>query len=44
MKILSKKKLQKKAGIFGRRPPPRNGAAGVKKPENPLDKVGMGYM
>jgi len=39
MKILSKKKLQKKAGIFGRRPPPRKGAAGVKKPENPLDKV-----
>lgn len=39
MKILSKKKLQKKAGIFGRRPPPRKGAAGAKKPENPLDKV-----
>jgi len=39
MKILSKKKLQKKAGIFGRRPPPRKGAAGLKKPENPLDKV-----
>ena len=39
MKILSKKKLQKKAGIFGRRPPPRKGAAGIKKPENPLDKV-----
>jgi [calcium/calmodulin-dependent protein kinase] kinase len=39
MKILSKKKLQKKAGVFGRRPPPRKGATGVKKPENPLDKV-----
>jgi len=39
MKILSKKKLQKKAGIFGRRPPPRKGGAGVTKPENPLDKV-----
>jgi len=39
MKILSKKKLQKKAGIFGRRPPNRKGGAEVKKPENPLDKV-----
>jgi len=39
MKILSKKKLQKKAGVFGRRPPPRKGAVSIKKPENPLEKV-----
>jgi len=39
MKILSKKKLQKKAGVFGRRPPNRKGATSQKKPENPLDKV-----
>jgi len=41
MKILSKKKLQKKAGIFGRIAPTRKGAGGrvIKKSENPLDKV-----
>ena len=41
MKILSKKKLQKKAGIFGRIAPTRKGAGGrlIKKAENPLDKV-----
>jgi len=41
MKILSKKKLKKKAGIFGRAAPHRKGSAGtkIKKPENPLDKV-----
>ena len=37
MKILSKKKLQKKAGMFFKRPPPRK--EGAKKPEGPLDKV-----
>ena len=41
MKILSKKKLQKKAGIFGRIAPTRKGAGGrlIRKAENPLDKV-----
>ena len=41
MKILSKKKLQKKAGIFGRIAPTRKGSGGrlIKKAENPLDKV-----
>ena len=41
MKILSKKKLRKKAGIFGRAAPVRKGGSGtlVKKAENPLDKV-----
>jgi len=41
MKILSKKKLRKKAGIFGRAAPNRKGIGGkiVKKAENPLDKV-----
>ena len=41
MKILSKKKLQKKAGIFGRVAPTRKGPGGrlIKKAENPLDKV-----
>merc|ERR1719232_495434 len=41
MKILSKKKLQKKAGIFGRIAPTRKGAGGrlIKKSENTLDKV-----
>merc|ERR1719394_181275 len=41
MKILSKKKLQKKAGIFGRIAPTRKGPGGrlIKKAENPLDKV-----
>ena len=38
MKILSKKKLGKKAGFFGRRAPPRKGGL-VRKSENPLDKV-----
>ena len=37
MKILSKKKLQKKAGLFFRRPPNKNGGGG--KPDDPLDKV-----
>jgi len=37
MKILSKKKLQRKAGMFFKRPPPRK--EGAKKPEDPLDKV-----
>jgi len=37
MKILSKKKLQKKAGMFFKRPPPRK--EGAKKPEGPLDKI-----
>ena len=41
MKILSKKKLRKKAGIFGRKAPVRKGSGGslIKKSENPLDKV-----
>ena len=41
MKILSKKKLRKKAGIFGRKAPVRKGSDGalIKKAENPLDKV-----
>ena len=41
MKILSKKKLRKKAGIFGRAAPIRKGRSGaqIKKAENPLDKV-----
>jgi len=41
MKILSKKKLRKKAGIFGRAAPHRKGSGGakIKKAENPLDKV-----
>ena len=41
MKILSKKKLRKKAGIFGRSAPIRKGGSGsqIKKAENPLDKV-----
>lgn len=41
MKILSKSKLRKKAGIFGRKAPNRKGSGGAKqKPaENPLDKV-----
>ena len=41
MKILSKKKLRKKAGIFGRAAPVRKGSSGalIKKAENPLDKV-----
>lgn len=38
MKILSKKKLQKKAGLFFRRPPNKK-AAGGSKPDDPLDKV-----
>ena len=37
MKILSKKKLQRKAGMMFRRPPNRKD--GGKKPEDPLDKV-----
>ena len=41
MKILSKKKLQRKAGCFGRAPPTRKGKGGalIKNAENPLDKV-----
>jgi len=41
MKILSKKKLKKKAGIFGRKAPCRKGSGGtkIKTAENPLDKV-----
>ena len=41
MKILSKKKLRKKAGIFGRAAPVRKGSSGglIKKAENPLDKI-----
>lgn len=41
MKILSKKKLKKKAGIFGRAAPHRKGSGGtkLKQTENPLDKV-----
>ena len=41
MKILSKKKLRKKAGIFCRAAPVRKGSSGglIKKAENPLDKV-----
>jgi len=41
MKILSKKKLKKKAGIFGRAAPNRKGSGGgkIKTAENPLDKV-----
>merc|ERR1719225_612649 len=41
MKILSKKKLRKKAGIFGRAAPKRKGSGGasIKAPENPLQKV-----
>ena len=42
MKILSKKKLQKKAGMFFKRPPPRK--EGAKKPEGPLDKVSYLYL
>ena len=43
MKILSKKKLRKKAGIFGRAAPNRKGSGGasIKKAENPLDKVSI---
>jgi len=37
MKILSKKKLQRKAGMMFRRPPNRKD--GGKKPEDPLDKI-----
>lgn len=41
MKILSKTRLKKKAGVFGRAAPNRKGSNGmkIKKPENPLDKV-----
>lgn len=41
MKILSKKKLKRKAGIFGRNAPHRKGSGGtkLKQTENPLDKV-----
>ena len=40
MKILSKKKLQKKAGLFFRRPPTKKGGGGGSgKPDDPLDKV-----
>lgn len=39
MKILSKKKLQKKAGLFFRRPPNKNGGSCGGKPDDPLDKV-----
>ena len=43
MKILSKKKLQKKAGLFFRRPPNKKGGVGggggSGKPDDPLDKV-----
>ena len=42
MKILSKKKLQKKAGLFFRRPPSKKGGGGggsSGKPDDPLDKV-----
>jgi len=41
MKILSKKKLQKKGGCFGKAPPIRKGRNGIqiKKAENPLEKV-----
>ena len=41
MKILSKKKLRKKAGIFGRKTPVRKASDGalIKKAENPLEKV-----
>ena len=40
MKILSKKKLQKKAGLFFRRPPSKKGGGGGGgKPDDPLDKV-----
>ena len=43
MKILSKKKLRKKAGVFGRAAPIRKvrGGAQIKKAENPLDKVNL---
>lgn len=37
MKILSKKKLLKRAGMFGRLPPPRNGRSN--STTNPLDQV-----
>ncbi|XP_064460606.1 calcium/calmodulin-dependent protein kinase kinase 1-like isoform X2 [Ornithodoros turicata] len=37
MKILSKKKLLKRAGMFGRHPPPRNGRSN--STANPLDQV-----
>jgi hypothetical protein len=39
--IFSKKKLKKKAGIFGRAAPHRKGSGGtkIKTAENPLDKV-----
>lgn len=40
MKILSKKKLLKKAGMFGRMAPQRNKSASGRPPEtNPLDRV-----
>ena len=41
MKILSKKKLRKKAGIFGRTAPIRKSVSGeqIRKIENPLDKI-----
>ncbi|XP_075542163.1 calcium/calmodulin-dependent protein kinase kinase 1 isoform X2 [Dermacentor variabilis] len=37
MKILSKKKLLKRAGMFGRKPPPRKGRSN--STSNPLDQV-----
>lgn len=40
MKILSKKKLFKKSGIFGRMPPPKKDSRSNSSPvNNPLEKV-----
>lgn len=39
MKILSKKKLLKRAGMFGRLPPPRNSAPSSQSPTHPLQRV-----
>ncbi|XP_066144580.1 calcium/calmodulin-dependent protein kinase kinase 1 isoform X1 [Euwallacea fornicatus] len=39
MKILSKKKLFKKSGIFGRLPPKKEGRSNSSPVNNPLDKV-----
>ncbi|XP_052228908.1 calcium/calmodulin-dependent protein kinase kinase 1-like isoform X3 [Dreissena polymorpha] len=39
MKILSKKRLRKKAGFFGRPPPTREGRSPVRPPTHPLERV-----
>ncbi|XP_052799906.1 calcium/calmodulin-dependent protein kinase kinase 1-like isoform X2 [Mya arenaria] len=39
MKILSKKRLRKKAGFFGRPPPTREGKSPARPPTHPLERV-----